>query len=976
MVATGLAAARPALAQSKRVMAIGTHPDDEVLMALGRTRTAFVAGDQITVVVVTNGDVDGVEEGLRRQGESVDAATHVGLTEDDVVFMGYPDSAMINLYAAATDTTLITSETGQTATYGNRGLGRMDYHRHVSGGVAGPYTRATVRGDFEALLTNFQPDEIYTHSDFEWHNDHQATAMFITDALTSLKRRGVNLRTKLYQTVVWMPDGVMQWPQLDDAGWAPGVPFLPDSPPCTPGLCLDGTAMEWKRLIHFAQPAEMLLTDPDLNMKATSLPFGGPGWFGSFTRKDEFFWLKDFGTNMATTASVTASSQDLASGLAAGKAVDGIIKGLEGTVGFAWATTPGEPAGAWIQLDWPAPVRVSQVNLWNWDEPDLGGDLLAGTLLFSDGSQVAVGALAGSKRVMPVRFAPKTVSWVRFRVDQAQGSAVGLAEIEVLGALASSTGNVPPHFVEGPWPVSRTISASQNTNISVVASDVDGDPLTYQWAAEAGTVTGSGATVDYTPPAVAATTWFAVSVTVSDGRGGAATNSTYVEVTGAASNSVTVSPTQVFAGDPATGSIVLVAPAPAEGVVVPLTSSQPSLVTVPASVTVPAGALGTTFAVTTAPATAIATSVTITATFSGGPRSATLSIVPMSVASLSVAPASVLGGTASQGTVTLPAPVGAAGASVQLTSSAPATATVPASVTIPAGASTATFPVSTVQVAAATTVTLSATWGTTATAPLTVTPGDPPVGFSLLTPANGSTVDTLTPTFTWQAWSGTGLSRYELRVDGACVACAIPASRATFTLTTPLTAGSHAWTVWAIDAAANAIVATGAPWTFTAREDGPEPGPEPRVEPGVEPGAEPGPEAPAEPPRDAGIDALADAGPDGPAETATGTSTETGTSVNPGLDASPPDGATVDGGEIDGGSGSIDAVSGATGDAERDGTQVTSVIDGASDSGAPGKSGVSGGGCGCVVGGSDSDRSSLRTLLLVGLLALARRRRR
>jgi len=27
--------------------------------------------------------------------------------------------------------------------------------------------------------------------------------------------------------------------------------------------------------------------------------------------------------------------------------------------------------------------------------------------------------------------------------------------------------------------------------------------------------------------------------------------------------------------------------------------------------------------------------------------------------------------------------------------------------------------------------------------------GAPPVGFSLLTPANGSTVNTLTPTFTW-----------------------------------------------------------------------------------------------------------------------------------------------------------------------------------------------------------------------------------
>jgi len=101
--------------------------------------------------------------------------------------------------------------------------------------------------------------------------------------------------------------------------------------------------------------------------------------------------------------------------------------------------------------------------------------------------------------------------------------------------------------------------------------------------------------------------------------------------------------------------------------------------------------------------------------------------------------------------------------------------------------------------------------------------GTPPASFSLLTPANGSTVDTLTPTFTWQASSDTGgVSRYELRVDNACVACAIAATSTTYTLTTPLTAASHSWTVSAVDHAAHTTVATGAPWTFTARECAPD----------------------------------------------------------------------------------------------------------------------------------------------------------
>jgi MYXO-CTERM domain-containing protein len=94
-----------------------------------------------------------------------------------------------------------------------------------------------------------------------------------------------------------------------------------------------------------------------------------------------------------------------------------------------------------------------------------------------------------------------------------------------------------------------------------------------------------------------------------------------------------------------------------------------------------------------------------------------------------------------------------------------------------------------------------------------------PGGFSLLTPANGSTVDTLTPTFTWGAASDTGsLSHYELHIDSTCVACSIAATSTTYTLTTPLTAASHSWSVMAVDHAANSTVATGAPWTFTARE--------------------------------------------------------------------------------------------------------------------------------------------------------------
>lgn len=96
----------------------------------------------------------------------------------------------------------------------------------------------------------------------------------------------------------------------------------------------------------------------------------------------------------------------------------------------------------------------------------------------------------------------------------------------------------------------------------------------------------------------------------------------------------------------------------------------------------------------------------------------------VTVAALTVAPASVLAGADAAGTVTLSAPAPAGGASVTLVSSHPA-ATVPDSVDIPADATTATFAIATHHVADHTPVTANVTaaaGGATRTAALEVRP--------------------------------------------------------------------------------------------------------------------------------------------------------------------------------------------------------------------------------------------------------------
>jgi len=177
----------------------------------------------------------------------------------------------------------------------------------------------------------------------------------------------------------------------------------------------------------------------------------------------------------------------------------------------------------------------------------------------------------------------------------------------------------------------------------------------------------------------------------------------------------------VTGGVPVTGTVVLTSPAPTGGAVVTLASSSTTIGTVPASVTVAAGATSATFTITTLTVTT-ASSLTITATRNGVSKTATITVNPVRVVStLTLNPTSVKGGTNSTGTITLSG-IATEAVVVTLTSGTTAVARVPASVTVPAGSSTATFTITTLAQTATRTSVITARTGTTSrTATLTVT---------------------------------------------------------------------------------------------------------------------------------------------------------------------------------------------------------------------------------------------------------------
>jgi len=261
-------------------------------------------------------------------------------------------------------------------------------------------------------------------------------------------------------------------------------------------------------------------------------------------------------------------------------------------------------------------------------------------------------------------------------------------------------------------------------------------------------------------------------------------------------------------GSPATGTVTLSGPSPSGGTVVTLSSGNPSLVTVPASVTVPAAQTNVTFTANTAPVTQT-TGVTVSASSGGTTVSATLFLfVSSGVSSVTLSPSSLVGPGSSTATVTLASAAPTGNAVVSLASSNTVLAVVPSSVVVPAGQTSATFTVNAAQVTSTSTVTISATYqNATKSATLTINPQGatgPTLSAVSLNPTSVVGGSSSTGTVTLSAAAPTGGAAVSLSDNSS--AATVPASvtvpagaaSATFTVATTSVTASTSATISAI----------------------------------------------------------------------------------------------------------------------------------------------------------------------------------
>lgn len=233
-----------------------------------------------------------------------------------------------------------------------------------------------------------------------------------------------------------------------------------------------------------------------------------------------------------------------------------------------------------------------------------------------------------------------------------------------------------------------------------------------------------------------------------------------------------VSPSLVSGGTPVTGTVTLDGPAPSGGANVTVTSTSSAAAVTAPPVVVPEGQTVYSFAISTFPV-AKSTPVTLLAAYDGGGASAALTVKSPGVSSVTLAPTSVVGGTASAGTVNLSGPAPAGGLGVTLSCSKPNVAQTPASLVIPAGQTSASFAITTSAVAANTNVTIHGTAnGVTQSATLTV---KPLLSSLTLSPSSVTGGAPATGTITLNVPAGSGGATVQLS-SGNTTAATVPAS--------------------------------------------------------------------------------------------------------------------------------------------------------------------------------------------------------
>jgi LmbE family N-acetylglucosaminyl deacetylase len=180
-----------------RVLVFAAHSDDEALGAADLIRKSVQNGAKVKVVLATNGDgfaravaietanilpkpQDYINYGYQRQKESLAAMKLLGLKDEDVIFLGYPDRGIASMWSSNW-----MSSTPYKSRYTK--TDKSPYNNSYSSQAL--YSGENLYNDITKIIDDFKPTHVvYPHPN-DRHPDHWGVYDFVKFSLTSINYR-------------------------------------------------------------------------------------------------------------------------------------------------------------------------------------------------------------------------------------------------------------------------------------------------------------------------------------------------------------------------------------------------------------------------------------------------------------------------------------------------------------------------------------------------------------------------------------------------------------------------------------------------------------------------------------------------------------------------------------------------------------------------------------------------------------------
>ena len=211
-----------------RILILAPHPDDDILACGGIIQKARKKNIPVKIVYLTYGDMNewsflfyrkrpvlmpkAVQSmGLVRHDEAPRAAARMGVTSDNLSFLGYPDFGTMNIWYRHWDNSapyksLLTKVTA------------VPYANAYRPGAA--YKGENIVKDIETILRDFKPTKVFVSHPGDHNVDHRALYLFTKIALWNARDQ---VHAEIYPYVVH----VKFWPK--PSGYKPGLMLSPPS---------------------------------------------------------------------------------------------------------------------------------------------------------------------------------------------------------------------------------------------------------------------------------------------------------------------------------------------------------------------------------------------------------------------------------------------------------------------------------------------------------------------------------------------------------------------------------------------------------------------------------------------------------------------------------------------------------------------------------------------------------------------------